>query len=253
MEKIIVITGASAGIGAAMARLAAKRGNQVVLAARREAELKKVADECGGMAVVTDVTQRDQVDRLAQAALAKHARIDVWINNAGRAMSRAAAELTDEDIDEMMLANVKSVLYGMRAVLPHMKQRNAGQIINVSSMLGRIPFASVRAAYSAAKHAMMSLTANFRADLQQTHPGIHISTLIPGVVQTDFGLNAKYGGPDNRNLPGSQPVEEVAEVALDLIEHPRAEAYTRPQYRELIKGYYSAEDVSVLEAQWGRR
>jgi len=90
----------------------------------------------------------------ARAALAKFGHIDVWVNNAGRGISRLVSELTDEDIDEMMLVNVKSALYGMQAVLAHFGERGSGRIINVSSMLGRVPFAPIRSAYPASKHAL---------------------------------------------------------------------------------------------------
>jgi NADP-dependent 3-hydroxy acid dehydrogenase YdfG len=251
MDKVIVVTGASSGIGAAVARLLGARGASLVLAARREAELNQVAAEAGAhvLAVPADVTKRADVQRIVDRALERFGHIDVLINNAGRGISRPVAELTDEDFDDMMLVNVKSALYGMQAVLPHFKERKRGHIINVSSMLGRIPFASVRSAYSAAKHALMSLTANLRVDLREQFPDIHVSTLIPGVVATEFGLHARHGGPDSRALPFAQPVGEVAQVIEDLIEHPRAEAYTRPIYHQQVAAYYSAEDVAVIESK----
>ena len=250
-EKVIVITGASSGIGAAVAEEVAKRGHLVVLAARRQDALEEVAGSIGEEALVVpaDVTNRKDVERLRDTAIQHFGRIDVWINNAGRGLSRAVLDVTDEDIDEMMLVNVKSVLYGMQAVAPHFKSRRRGHIINVSSMLGRIPFAGIRSAYSAAKHAMTSLTTNLRIDLRAEFPDIKVSTVFPGVVATDFGKNALGGGPDSRNIPNAQPVEEVAVVIADLIEHPRAEVYTRPMYHEQVKQYFGAEDVAELEAK----
>ena len=117
----------------------------------------------------------------------------------------------DEDLDAMMLVNVKSALYGMQAVLPHFRARGRGHIINVSSMLGRIPFAAQRSAYSASKHALNSLTANLRMELRGT-PAIHVSSVHPGIVATEFGLNALHGGADSRAFPGAQTALEVAEV-----------------------------------------
>src|SRR4051812_5128984 len=107
-DKVIVITGASAGIGAALARLVAHRGAIPVLLARRQAELEAVAADCGPAALplVTDVTQREQVQRAVETALARHARIDVWVNNAGRGITRNVSELSDQDFDDMMLVNV---------------------------------------------------------------------------------------------------------------------------------------------------
>jgi NAD(P)-dependent dehydrogenase (short-subunit alcohol dehydrogenase family) len=249
--KVIVITGASSGIGAAVAQLVGQRGASPVLSARRQAELHAVAARSGPTAlpVVADVTHRDQVQRIVAVALEHFGRVDVWINNAGRGISRPVADLTDEDFDDMMLINAKSALYGMQAVLPHMKERQRGHIINMSSMLGRIPFASVRSAYGAAKHALLSLTANLRLDLRVAFPDIHVSSVIPGVVATDFGLHARHGGPDSRALPFAQTVEDVAHVVAELIEHPRAEVYTRPIYKQQVAAYYGAEDVAVIEAQ----
>jgi short-subunit dehydrogenase len=119
-------------------------------------------------------------------------------------------------------------------VLPHLCARGAGQIMNVSSMLGRIPFPSLRSAYSAAKAALGSLTTNLRVDLRAKHPGVAVTMVYPGVVATDFGLNARHGGPDNRALPFAQPVDEVAAIMADAIERPRAEVYTRPMFREQV-------------------
>jgi NAD(P)-dependent dehydrogenase (short-subunit alcohol dehydrogenase family) len=249
MDKVIVITGASSGIGAALAQLVGQKGASVVLAARRETELNQIAQKSGSkaLAVVADVTRRSEVQRIFDAALGRFGRIDVWINNAGRGITRPVEQLTDEDFDEMMLVNVKSALYGMQAVLPHMKENKRGHIINVSSTLGRIPIASFRSAYSAAKHALLSLTAHLRIDLRAEFPELHVSAVLPGVVATDFGRNALHGGPDSRALPFAQPVEEVAQVIADLIEHPRAEVYTRPGLREQVAAYYAADDVAALE------
>jgi NADP-dependent 3-hydroxy acid dehydrogenase YdfG len=251
MDKVIVITGASAGIGAAVAVKLGQAGASLVLAARREDALHEVAARAGmqTLAVVADVTRRADVQRIADGALARFGRIDVWINNAGRGISRLVTELTDEDFDEMMLVNVKSALYGMQAVLPHFKARGRGHLINVSSMLGRLPLASVRSAYGAAKHALQALTANLRIELRAEHPEIVVSSFLPGVVATEFGLNARGGGMDSRALPFAQPVDEVAELMVDLIEHPRAEVYSRPIYQQQVANYYGAADVAVVEAK----
>src|SRR4249920_2943996 len=113
-DKVIVITGASSGIGAALAELCAKEGASVVLAARREPELRAVAAKCGPSALVVpaDVSDRAGVQRIVQQALARFGHVDVWVNNAGQGMSRPPSQLTDQDIDDMMRVNVKSVLYG---------------------------------------------------------------------------------------------------------------------------------------------
>jgi NADP-dependent 3-hydroxy acid dehydrogenase YdfG len=247
-DLVIVITGASAGIGAALAELVGTRGAKPVLLARRTAELQEVAARSGPHAVpiTTDVTDRAQVQRALEEALARLGHVDVWVNNAGRGISRPVSELTDGDIDEMMLVNVKSALYGMQAVLPHFRERSRGHIINVSSMLGRIPFAPQRSAYSASKHALNSLTANLRMELHAT-PDIHVSSVHPGIVATEFGLRALHGGMDSRLFPGAQSAQEVAAVIAEVIERPRADVYTRPEGQKVIASYYAAEDMAAME------
>jgi NAD(P)-dependent dehydrogenase (short-subunit alcohol dehydrogenase family) len=248
--KVVVITGASGGIGAALARKVGREGGRPVLAARRRPELEKVAAESGpdALVVVADVTRREQIRQVLDAAIARFDHVDVWVNNAGRGITRRVAELTDEELDEMMLVNVKSVLYGMQTVLPHFQERGRGHIINISSMLGRVPFFSARSAYSAAKHAMNALTANFRMDLAEKWPDIHVSTILPGVVATDFGNHALGGGPDSRTLPYAQSPEEVADVIADVIERPRADVYTRPELRQRVVDYFAADDMAAAEA-----
>ncbi len=250
-DKVIVITGASEGIGAAAAEELARRGARgVVIAARREAELAKIAQRIGAsaLAVPTDVTKRTEVERLRDRALERFGQIDVWINNAGRAIWRPVAELTDQDIDDMMTVNVKSVLYGIQAVLPHFRERKRGHIITISSGLSRFPFVSQRSAYSASKGAVNMIMASLRLELRDQLPGVHCTTVIPGVVATEFGINSLHGGVDNKKLPGAQPVSEVATVIADVIEHPRAEVYTRPQLLQLATRYFSAEDVAAIES-----
>lgn len=250
MSKVIVITGASAGIGAALARLAGAQGHQLVLAARRKAELEAVATESGAeaLAVVTDVTRRHEVQRLFEATLARFGRVDVWVNNAGRGISRAVSALTDADLDAMWTDNVKSALYGMQVVLPHFQARNGGQIINVSSGLGRMPTVPFRSAYSAAKHALNALTAALRMELAATHPGIAVSVVMPGPVATDFGNNALGGGVDSRKLPGAQTAEEVAQVLLQTIEDRRLDVYTAPQMQQEVERYYRDPIAAEREA-----
>ncbi len=241
-----MITGASTGIGAALAEWLGARGTALVLAARREAALRDVAARCGGAPtiVAADVTRRDEVRRIVDTALAAHGHVDVWVNGVGRGITRQPSQLTDEDIDEMIRVNVSSALYGMQEILPHFQSRNAGHVINISSMLGRVPFAVHRSAYNGAKHFLNALTANFRAEVQQTHPGIQFSLVSPGVVRTEFGLNARHGGVDSRLLPESQSAEEVAAVIGGVIETRRPDVYTRTGSRDRVLGYLAglAED-----------
>ena len=261
-EKVVVVTGASGGIGAALARELGAAGRTVVLAARRGAELRAVAAEVearGGPAtlvVETDVTRRASVNDLRDAAIARFGHVDAWVNNAGRGITRSVLDLTDADVDEVMAINVKSALYGMQAIVPHFMQRNAGHVINVSSFLGRVPIAAVRSVYSAAKAALNSLTANLRTDLAASHPGIHVSLVMPGLVATEFARNALGGLPAGAARasvpPGAmqaQTAEEVAVMIARLLDEPRAELYTNPASAELARRYFA--DVEAFEAGWG--
>ncbi|MEY4581301.1 MAG: hypothetical protein RL701_6004 [Pseudomonadota bacterium] len=250
-EKVIVITGASAGIGAALAQLVGQRGAKPVLVARRQDALAQVASQAGqhALPIAADVTRRADIERVVRDTLQHFGQIDVWVNNAGRGITKVVSELTDDDFDDMMLVNVKSALYGMQAVLPHFKERGHGHIINISSMLGRLPLASFRSAYCASKHALNALTSSLRAELYGSYPDIHVSSVHPGVVATEFGLNARHGGVDSRALPGAQSAQEVAEVIADVITSKRVDAYTRPGAQDLVVAYYAAENMAQVEQQ----
>jgi short-subunit dehydrogenase len=249
VARTIVITGASSGIGAAVATQLAARGDRVVLAARRGDELDRLAATLGGNAfpVVTDVTVRAEVEHLCERAIARFGEVDVWINNAGRGMSKSAAEVTDEELDQMIAVNVKSALYGMQAILPHFRGRGSGHIINVSSFLSRVPMASIRAAYSASKAALNSLTANLRMDLAASDPGIHVTLVMPGLVATDFAQHAVHGTPPIRPGAGapSQSADEVAAVIVRTIDEPVAEVFTNPALAGMSRRYF--EDVAAFE------
>ena len=245
MPKNIVITGGSAGIGAASGELLARQGNSVVLVARRREALDEAVGRCGGKAIgiVGDMSRREDVRRVARDAVDRLGHVDVWINNVGQGISRPPSELTDDDIDGVVRVNIKSALYGMQEVLPHFKARNAGHIINISSMLGRVPHAMIRSAYVGAKHFLNGLTATFREEVQATHPGIQVSLVSPGVVRTDFGLNAMHGGPDSRQLPYSQSAEEVAAVIAWVVASRVADAYTRQGARQRVLDYFGSTGV----------
>lgn len=240
-RRVVVITGASSGIGAALANCLAPTGATLALVARRSDVLQSVAAPLGPQVstIAADVTSRAAVHSVVADVIARHGGIDVWVNNVGQGISRLPSELTDDDIDEMVRVNIKSALYGMQEVLPHFRARGTGHIINVSSMLGRMPMALPRSAYSGAKHFLNSLTANFREEVQQTHPGIQVSLVSPGVVRTDFGLNARHGGVDSRALPVSQSAEDVAAVIMGVIESRAPDVYTRPGAQAAVASYFA--------------
>ena len=235
--SVVVVTGASAGIGAGLARELAERGASLVLTARREPELRAVADslKVPVEVVPADVTVRADVERVRDRALARFGRVDAWVNNAGRGITRPSIEsLSDADIEVMIRDNTLSVLYGMQAILPHYKARGSGVVANVSSMLSRMPAAVVRSAYSASKAAMNSLTETLRFELARDYPGIRVVLMIPGIVATEFGKNAIGGGADSRSLPGGQTVEEVARKLADGLFEGPLDLYTRPEGFETV-------------------
>ncbi len=265
-DDVVVIAGASAGIGAALARRLGSEKRRLVLAARRGEPLRQVAREAEERGAVhaavveADVTRRADVERLRDVALATFGRFDGWINNAGRGIVRPVLELTDEDVDEMIAQNLKSALYGMQAAVPHFLSRGSGHLVNVSSFLGRVPLVSIRSVYSAAKAALNSLTASLRMDLAAKYPGVHVSVVMPGIVRTDFARNAKGAPPPGPTAPSGgggagpmapQTAEEVAEAIAQLLHHPVPELYTNPASAELARAYYA--DVAEFERRASAR
>jgi NADP-dependent 3-hydroxy acid dehydrogenase YdfG len=250
--KHIVVTGASGGIGATLAVQLGAAGHRVALAARRERELEEVAARAGNgaIAVRTDVTRRDEVERLRDRAIEAFGHVDVWVNNAGRGINRPVLELTDDDLDLMMTVNVKSALYGMQAITPHFIARGRGHIVNLSSFLSRVPFATFRSGYNAAKAALNALTANARVDLARAHPGIHVTLVMPGLVRTEFQQNALGGSPPMPAID-AQPVEDAVAAIVDAIAHPVAEIYTNPRQAAVVQSYF--KDVGAFEREAAAR
>jgi len=252
-SKVVVITGASAGIGAAVAELLGGKGYRLVLVARREAELRAVARKIGesAIAVIADATHRDKVERIKDVAIERFGQIDVWINNVGRGITRKVLDLTDDDVDEIVDVNLKSVLYGMQVIVPYFMEQKRGHLINISSLLAKVPYVSFRSVYSAAKAAVNSLTSNLRMDLIKDYPDIHVSTVMPGPVLTEFHKNAigsDIAGP--LSIPAStgvkpQTAEEVAEAIESVIVKPKAEVLTNPASPEIVSRY--SEDVESTE------
>jgi NADP-dependent 3-hydroxy acid dehydrogenase YdfG len=186
--KVVVITGASSGLGEATARLLSAQGATVVLGARRIDRLQSLADELNGsggkaLAVTTDVTHCDQVKRLVDAAVQTYGRIDVMINNAGLMPQSPLERLRIDEWDRMIDVNIKGVLYGIAAALPHMKQQKAGHIINVSSVAGHKvgPGFTV---YAATKHAVRALSEGLRQEVKPYN--IRTTVISPGAVATEL-------------------------------------------------------------------
>ncbi len=185
-DKIVVITGASSGLGEATARLLAQYGAKLVLGARRLERLQQLANELSlgrGAAVQTDVTDWDQVRHLVDHAVQTHGRIDVLVNNAGLMPHSPLERAKVKDWERTIDVNIKGVLYGIGAALPHMKAQKSGHFINVSSVAGHLvrPGSAV---YAATKHAVRVISEGLR---QEVKPYNIRSTIIsPGAVATEL-------------------------------------------------------------------
>ncbi|MFE4709849.1 SDR family oxidoreductase [Paenibacillus sp. NPDC056722] len=187
--KVVIITGASSGIGEATARLLAEKGAKLVLAARREERLQDIVQEikgAGGEAVYlkADVVSTEDMQKLAQFALEQYGRIDVLVNNAGVMPVSRLNELRTSEWDQMIDVNIKGVLYGIAAVLPVMREQQAGHIINISSVAG-YEISPTSSVYSATKFAVRAITEGLR---QEESPSSHIRTTIiaPGMTETEL-------------------------------------------------------------------
>jgi NADP-dependent 3-hydroxy acid dehydrogenase YdfG len=186
--KIVVITGASSGLGEATARLLCEQGASVVLGARRADRLQALAGELTGrggkaMAVTTDVVHREQVKRLVDKAVEAYGRVDVMINNAGLMPQAPLEQLRVDEWDRMIDVNLKGVLYGIAAALPHMKRQKAGHIINVSSVAGH-KVGPGFAVYAATKHAVRALSEGLRQEVKPYN--IRTTVISPGAVATEL-------------------------------------------------------------------
>lgn len=187
-DKVIVITGASSGMGEAAAKHLAKLGAAVVLGARRIDRIEKLANEIqhtGGnaIAIATDVTNRDQVMKLVDSAVDKFGRVDVLLNNAGIMPLSPMDRLNVDEWDQMVDVNIKGVLYGIAAVLPHMKKQKSGHIINTASVAGHKIF-NGSAVYSATKFAVRALTEGLRMEVKPYN--IRTTIVSPGAVKTEL-------------------------------------------------------------------
>ncbi|HET7579123.1 MAG TPA: SDR family oxidoreductase [Bacillales bacterium] len=186
--KVIILTGASSGIGEAAAKELAGHGAKLVLAARREErlqDLQKAIEKEGGEAIyrVTDVTSRDQMKALAQKALDTYGQIDVMVNNAGLMPNSFLHKLKVDEWDRMVDVNIKGVLYGIAAVLPHMRERQAGHVINVSSVAGHVTSPG-SAVYSGTKFAVRAITEGLRKE--ESANNIRTTIISPGAVATEL-------------------------------------------------------------------
>ena len=228
-DKVVVITGASSGLGEATAQLLSTEGATVVLGARRQDRINTLAEtlmRAGGkaLAVTMDVTDRAQVKRLVDAAVRTFGRVDVMINNAGL-MPQAPLELLKVDEwDRMIDVNIKGVLYGIAAALPHMKAQKSGHFVNVSSVAGH-KVGPGFAVYAATKYAVRALSEGLRQEVKPYN--IRTTVISPGAVATEL--------PDSVTDPAAaERIKKFyAEVAIPAGSFARAVAYAMSQPDEV--------------------
>jgi len=227
--KVVVITGASSGLGEATARLFCAQGAPVVLGARRADRLQSLANELTGrggkaLAVATDVTQRDQMKNLVDAAVQTFGRVDVMINNAGIMPQALLERLKIDEWDRMIDVNIKGVLYGIAAALPYMQQQKAGHMIFVSSVAGH-KVGPGFAVYAATKHGVRALAEGLRQEVKPYN--IRTTVISPGAVATEL--------PDAITDPvAAERVRKFyAEVAIPAESFARAVAFAVSQPEEV--------------------
>ncbi|SFQ16608.1 NADP-dependent 3-hydroxy acid dehydrogenase YdfG [Variovorax sp. PDC80] len=214
-SKIVLITGASSGIGEATARLLAKNGATVLLGARRTERLDRIVADivaAGGIAEARalDVTRREDVQAFAAHAIARFGRIDVIVNNAGVMPLSPLASLKLDEWDRMIDVNIRGVLHGIAAVLPTMQKQGAGHVVNVAS-IGAHAVSPTAAVYCATKYAVWALSEGLR----QEHQDIRVTTISPGVTESELADTIS-------DQKGREEMKEFRKVAISASAIARA-------------------------------
>ena len=224
-DSVVIITGASSGLGATTAKELARRGATVVLAARRAAQLQALADDierAGGraLAVPTDVSQRADIDRLVQTTLDTFGRVDVLVNNAGISAGSSLSSSTDDQLEYLINVNLLAPTRCIQAVLPHMRQQGRGVIVNLGSVAGELATSGL---YSATKFGIRGLNDVLRRELR--HDNIAVVLVAPGFIRTPMTTDVKIP------MPGP---ELVARTIAGAIEHPRRKIIVPWPYAPLV-------------------
>ena len=240
--KVVVVTGASMGIGEAIAKTFADQGASVVMlsrdAGRVEAARGRVGHGERTLAMACDVRHREDVDRAVGLTIHHFQRIDVWVNNAGHGLLDSVAQMDMAACREMFETNLFGAVGAMQAVIPVMRQQGGGMIINISSVAGHIPI-PFHAAYSATKFALNAMGKAAGVELKKD--GIHVLTVCPGYVRTGFGDNAIHGNELKRVRPGS-----VRGITAERVARATLQGYLK-QKREVIVPWTMYVPVKIYE------
>ncbi len=223
-DQVIVITGATSGIGLATAKRAAQRGARVVLCSRNEPELRETAaqiDGAGGStrAVVADVSRLEDVERLAQTAVEEYGTLDTWVNNAGVSFYGRLTEVALEDMRQLFEVNFWGMVHGARTAIPHLR-RHGGALINIGSVVSdrAIP---LQGAYSASKHAVKGFTDALRMELEEEGAPVSVTLIKPSAIDTPYFQHAKnYMAVQPKPPAPVYAPEVVANAILRAAEHP---------------------------------
>jgi short-subunit dehydrogenase len=228
-QQVMVITGASSGIGLATAKKAVEYGAKVVLAARNGealADIVKSINEAGGQAiyVVADVGRRDDLERVANAAIERFGKFDTWINNAGHSIWGRLEEVSDEDHRRLFETNFWGVVNGSLIAVKHLRQRG-GALINMGSVASDVAL-PIQGMYSASKHAVKGFTDALRMELEEAQAPISVTLIKPTSINTPFPEHAKnYCSQEPKLPPPVYEPEEVAYAILDAATHPQRDIY----------------------------
>jgi len=216
-DRAVVITGASRGLGAALARAFHRAGAKLALGARDAARLQEVAQECGGAtALLCDVRRAEDVERLVRTAVERLGRLDVMVNNAGVAVYAPFLQTREADLDEMLATNVKGTYLGCQAAFRVMKERRSGLIVNISSISGARHLVN-ESAYGASKWAVQGFTGVLQQEAAQH--GVRVTSVVAGGIDTPFWESRAYVPFPRSAIDPARDfmsADEVAELVVDI-------------------------------------